>query len=315
MAQPLDMLFTEENCIALQGAIFIPSNKTTEDQKKKWEEKAVPIWPTSIQKAETLGKKLKTLQSNSAILNGEAEVVYLKAVEILNKSGVFEYNRVTAPPPPPPPSGGTGTALVGAGYTVMGGKIVAQVDVSKFQQEVNKLVAEVDKKWVSAAVFKQGAEANFFSIVNQLLLVDQSIDLVAILAARLLLGKDDRQAVDTKLGGITVLLNRAGKLSQGVVRLGGYIGLACASDDPTVKQLCRFVKNPLLGQDVDDREITQRSGESDQDFKNRSEKHKKNFDAYKKIMKEMQVFKKDYEDMDANIKLKIKQRFIMFISG
>jgi len=297
-------VFTMDNARKTGGAVLPGSPAPTETVeveklRAEWAAKSNTKWPTSVSGFKKLLPILTACRDSDPVSNGDAEAPYKVMAQVMADNGDVQYVRIIG-------AKAVVKAALPTGYEMAGSKLVATVDIAQFQTEVQRLVAKIDLGWVSKSVMKQSAEQDFFYLVDQMLEVEESYDLIGLLSARLLMGKEDRDVIDTQLGKVTILLNKTGKLSQGLVRMGGFIGLAAVKGEPIADRACRFVVNPLLGQDVVDRPVVQRGVETADEFKIRKEKHDRTFLAYKAIMQEMKAYKSAYENLPKDKLDKVK---------
>lgn len=303
----LSTLFTNDITKLTKGAVY-SGDKSFEASAAAWEKRAVPTWLKSVVNADQLRAKLLEVQALSPVSAGLAEEPYQALIKIIEAAGDLSYSRVTSSAP-------VSALVVPEQYVKSGDKIVAKVDIAKFQSEMARLTTSVDRVWMKSAVVKQGSEQDFFHLVGQMLTVPESLTLIGILSARLLVGQDDRKVIDGHLEKVTVLQNRTGKLSQGVVRMGGFIGLACCYDVPEIKHFCRFIANPLLGQDAVERPAVQKANETAEAFKLRDDSQKRRFNGYKSVMADMKNQKVDFDRMAQADKAAIKKAVTEYLLG
>lgn len=201
------------------------------------------------------------------------------------------------------------------GLVKVDGVIKVAVNVERYKSQAVSLLSRVNKKQISEAIVKQSSEADFWYIVEELLKEEVTIDLVGLLTARMLMPKDMRDSLDKDLAAMDVFKNKQGKLAQSVIRLIGYVGLATVTGDPVMAQHLKFIKNPLLGEDVVDRAIVKRSDETAEKFKARQEAHTTGFAAYKTIMTEMKKHQEHYNNIPKETKDRIKAQVKSWCGG
>lgn len=286
-----DEIFTKDACKHTEGAVAtIGADAEDKVLMNDWVKKSIPTWPVSIMTPKALVEQMTTIQNMSSVLAGNAEIPYKIMCDLLGNLGLDVFKRVETLIP---------------GYTTVGDKIVAVVDVGKFKTEVVKLLSVIDKSKLKSSVISNNSEQDFFYIVNEMFKVEESYSLLAVLGVRLLISKEERIELDKKLIDVTVLKNRSGQLSQGVVRLGGFITLAACNSIPDIKKYTKNVVNPLLGDEVSDRLLTQKPAETVAQYKERKEIHDRGFEQYRKIIGEMKNYQKDFAAIPAASKEKI----------
>jgi len=192
------------------------------------------------------------------------------------------------------------------GLSVVDGIVKKTVNVEKFKQDVASLVGTLSREQIIKQVMIQSAESNFWDLVLEMLKLDQTYDLIAICAVSQIVGREYSDVIKNMVGRVSVMQNKSGKLSLGLFRLVGFVGLASVSDVKELTHATRFIVNPLSGQSPVDRPLIKKSGESDADLKVRVEKHVKDFAVYKTIMDQMKSYKTNYDALDASVKTKIK---------
>lgn len=296
-----------------------PNTKEMKEGMEKVKDKAIPLWPKSVGRVKTLHDVLMSIKSVPPVSAGEAEAIYQSVLRDMANKGydIKPYIREKASAV----AAVEETAIsrkdvLGTELVLKDGKIRPVVDKGKFKAQVTQVLAGVQRLEILKAIAKNSSEQDFWGLITDMLDVPESLELIGLLAARLLLPKENKEALDLQLTKITVLLNRQGKLSVGVVRMGGFLGLACVKGEPDLAQAVKFIKNPLLGEDVESREPTKRAGESVEKFAERKANHATQFANYKQIMTDLKRYKEPFDKMDPVIKNQIKAAVLRFcVSG
>jgi len=275
----------------------------------------IPTWPRSVAGVKSLTDQLIQIRDSSVVVAGDAEAVYHTVLKDMAEQGydVKPYLRKMGAAAP---GAITRQEVLAGELVIKDGKLRPVVDKENFKKQVAALLVNVNRLEILKAVAKSASEQDFWGLVTEMLQEEESYPLVGLLAARLLLPQDVRNSLDVKLASVTVLVNRQGKLSIGVVRMGGFLGLACAQGEPDLAQAVKFIKNPILGGDVDIRPLVKRPAETAEQFNARKTTHETQFANYKAIMTEMKRYKPMFEAMDKSVKDKIKAEVLKFtVSG
>jgi len=286
-------------------AVVSKGNTSSDKEISIFEARGIPTWPKTVRNAEDLEEQMQRIKKLSPVAAGDAELIYQTVLQIKGKEyDLTAWTRAATTKP-------IGTVItrsevLGANLTEVGGKIKPIIDVELFKKEINGLVAKVDRLEIMKKVAKNSAEQDFWELVALMLEVEETYDLMGLISAKMLLGKEDQAALDLHLSKVTILQNKQGKLSVGLVRLIGYTGLACVKGEPELARAMKFIKNPLLGEDVEQQPLRQKPLEDDVAFKSRKEKSALQFATYKEIMVQMKEHKKHFDALPADKKAKIK---------
>lgn len=341
MSKQLDQLFfSRENSIKMQWSIQYP-NVSKEDavHVAAFKAKGIPMWPIIPGGVQKFKEIMVAIRDVDPVAAGFAEQYYQLALLVMAQEDYDvsslvrpirpTYAAAAAPaiaptvatPAPVPvgpviaadPNDVRAKAL--EGYKEVDGKIVVVVDINKFKADVLSLTSKINRGDLVKSIVKQSAEQDLFMVIKEMLNVEESYDLIGVLAARLLLSKDERESMDVHLGSVTVLKNRAGKLSNGLVRLGGFMGLASVDKEPKLASAVKWIKNPILGEDVVDRAITQRADENEDNFEKRKKKHESQWVVFKTIMTQMKGYKGQYDALSPEIKNKMREKVLFWTVG
>jgi len=266
---------------------------------KSFESKGHKGWDKSISKFDNLKDVFLNLGTLDDSDRGNADEDFEDLIQLLDVDMYVAVDALVLPD----------------GYKIEDGKLRVVVDISKFKDDVNKLVLKISPTMISAKVVKQAAEQDFWALVLELLKEDEAYKLIGLLSARLLLIKVDKDMVDLALSNVKVLLNKSGKLSQGLVRLIGFVGLATVKGEPLLAHAVKFLKNPILGEDVDELKLIKLGTETDVVFVARKSKAEAGYVVYKKIMTEMKSYKANFEKLESGVKEKIRKEVLVWCIG
>lgn len=319
-AKPLDDNYFQGSHLRTNWATHDPKMPQAEKDAgiENMKAKNIALWPRSYAGVKVLGEALNTVKGTPAFVAGDADVIYKTVLEDMVKQGydITPYLRAPGAPAAAAPGVITRAEVLGSELVLKDNKLRPVVDKAQFKQQVTKLLLGVNRLEILKSVAKSSSEQDFWGLVVDMLEVDESYQLVGLLAARLLLPREQRDALDMQLTGVTVLLNRQGKLSLGVVRVGGFLGLACVKGVPELAQAVKFIKNPILGEDVENRPVVKRPGETSDQLAERKTNHETQFANYKAIMTEMKRYKPLFEAMEDRVKEHIRQEVLKFtVSG
>lgn len=307
----------------LEYFVYDPNDPNEKDLKEgldRIKDKSITMWPKGFGSVKGLHDVMTAIKDVPAVTAGMAESPYQAVLKDMLSKGYDIKPYIRARVEPPKPANGdwkiTRSEVLGSELVLKDGKIRPVVDKDKFKAQVAKVLSGVKRLEILKAIAKSSSEQDFWGLIIDMLDVPESFDLIGLLAARLLLPKEHRESLDLQLLGISVLLNRQGKLSVGVVRMGGFLGLACVKGEPDLAQAVKFIKNPLLGEDVESREPTKRPSETPDQFAARKAAHGAQFASYKQIMTDLKRYKEPFEKMDQALKDQIKVAVLRFcVSG
>lgn len=257
-----------------------------------WKKRNDPVWTKSAEDFGQLDAIMKRCASlASGALTPECEKAYQIVLSVLGASVPGGWLRKAK-----------GTLVVPDGFMIDGGKVVAKVDTALFKDQVTTLMSGLDADKIKVEVYRNCAENNFFSLVVSMLSVPGAFELVAVCAITLLVGQEFRNILLGKLSLVKVMQNKQGKVAGGLVKMAGFMGLASAKENVYMTSACRFVKNPLLGEEPVDRELRQLKDETSAAFEERKTKHANGFAGYKKAMDDIKAFKGHFEALDKGLK-------------
>lgn len=306
---------TVTNVFELKGSFLATmTSQSDKDRHAKdvalFEGQNIPDWPKSLSwNRATVTEKWNSVMGKSKIALGVGYDYAEILGHILDDAGLFIVPpKLPAPAPPTLPTTTTTSTVASGdlGLIKVNGVVKVAVDVGKYKTQATSLLSRVNKKQIAESIVKQSSEADFWYIVEELLKEEVTMELIGLLTARMLMPKDMRESLDRDLSTMDVFKNKQGKLAQSVIRLIGYVGLATVNGDPSMAQQLKFIKNPLLGDDVVDRILVKRSDETAEKFKQRKETHEAGFATYKTIMTEMKKHQEHYNKIPASTKAAIK---------
>lgn len=302
-------------------AIDNPANESSEAKAKRadFAAKNIPLWPHTITEPEELVNKMIEIRNMSAMTSGPAEVPYNNVLALMRSSGiaVAPFERTPAAPKPsaPAPSSKviTRAEVLGSEITVKDNMLRPAIDKVKYKEQIQSLANSINRLEILKAVARNSTTQDFWALLIDLLEVEESYELIGILAARLLLPQAQRTELDVKLTAISVLTNKAGKLSVGVVRLGGFLGLATCKGEPDLAQALKFTRNPLLGEQPDALRITRRAGESSEAFAGRKLDTENAYASYRAIMIQLTEHAAHFSALPMDVKAKIKAATMKYV--
>lgn len=302
--KPLDDGFFKGVSTELNGFISEGGGADYKEISAEFRAKNIAYWPETIAGHKKLGDQLKKVRDIAPFVAGHAEEGYQAVIQRMKDKGyeTKDFERPIAASTVL----ATAKEVFGDDLRLVDGKVRPVVDVAKFRAEMRDLTATIKKLEIIQAITRNSAEQDFWALIVDMLQYEESFELIGILAARLLMPQDQRASLDVKLVRVSVLQNKQGKLSIGIVRLGGFIGLAAVNGEPKLAQAVKFIQNPLLGEDVKDRPMNKKKDESQDAYNNRKIAHDNQFTSYKTIMTEMKGHKKDFDALPAATKEKIK---------
>lgn len=290
-------------------------SKTVDAKIAEVKAKGGPMWPKSFGGIKGLITAMTAIRDVPPVTAGMSERVYQMVLADMSAQGFdtapFE-RRKGGSTPSTTVVAYTRADVLGGELAVKDGKIRPVVDKGLFKTQVNRLLGSVNRLDILKSIAKSASEQDFWGLILDMLTEEESFQLIGLLAARLLLPQDQRNALDIQLAGVTVLQNRQGKLSVGVVRMGGFLGLACVKGEPEMAQATKFIRNPLLGEDVENRPPVKKPSESVDQFATRKAGHETQFANYKAIMTELKKFKEPFDKLDVAVKTKIKTEVLKF---
>lgn len=271
-----------------------------------FESLSIPVWPKSVT-VEDMPAQLEKIRDLTPVAAGDANAYYQKAIDFLGVDG-DQYKRGTTPSDMI-----TRAQVLGDGIISTGDALRPAVDVVKFKAQVNDVIGSVNRLDLLKQVAVNSTSQDVWALITDLIQFDESHKLIGLLSARLLLNQTQRESLDTKLVSITVLTNKAQKLSTGVVRLGGFIGLATVANDSDLASTIRNIRNPLLNQDPMEMRISRKTGETAEAYKTRKGDAELGYNAFVAIMKEMKVHATQYQALDTALIAKIRHQVRRFI--
>lgn len=264
----------------------------------------IPAWPKSVT-FEDLPAQMVKIRDMGAIAAGPAEKYYNLVLRHMGVEGEI-YKRTITPAPLPPSDVITRDQVLGDAIMTSGEALRPVIDVSKFKTQVHDVLSRVNRLEMLKQVAVNSTSQDVWALISDLIQYEESHKLIGLLSARLLLNQAQREALDTKLIGITVLTNKAQKLSTGVVRLGGFIGLATVANDADLATTIRNIRNPLLNQDPMEMRISRKTGETAEAYKTRKGDSELGYNAFAAIMKEMKVHAVHYQALDPKLIAQIR---------
>jgi len=144
---------------------------------------------------------------------------------------------------------------------------------------------------------------------------DETYSLIGIIVAHALMTKDDQAALAGMLSKVTLMLNRQGKVSKGLVNLIKYVGLAASKDFKPLAAYMSRNPNPLLGQDAVKPNVPRFAKESQADFDARVKKINDSWETYKPLYDKLKNHKTHFDELDTAIKTKIRTSVLRYSFG
>jgi len=314
--------FTESDTIDTSGALLSTDDSKMVDLNKAWSAAKhknwiSPVkWPKALERSILMEPKLSDLDPDEVRV---VKFVMYKAREIGAVQPVA-YDPAPAPVPVLPPvdpsaqPAGSSAVTVQKSFVVKEGKIVREFDVVAFKKSVLSVKAKFKKDELILEALGVVADVDFFALVQEILKEPEAVWLVALLGLRLILPQGVRAEMDKTLAEISALTNRSGVLSQGLVRMGGYIALGCCKDEAVLSKVLGRNPNPLLGQDVTNRPAIRKKGETDADFTARSNLQASNFALYKAVHDGVKVHANSFHNMSPTKKAEIKAELMSYFA-
>lgn len=156
----------------------------------------------------------------------------------------------------PPPRPATTTTITSSSQIIRdlgfdvdsNGAVMKRVDIKDFKRQVVGVISKINKTEIQRKLLSLSSTQDQWSVITVFMKEDESLSLIAMCAASLVLGPEDRSFIMDQLGTIAILQGRSGRVQRSLTNLAGFIGLACAKDNTSVQRLTRFVPNPLLGE-------------------------------------------------------------------
>lgn len=202
------------------------------------------------------------------------------------------------------------TALIKQlGYDVdKDGAVMKQLELKDFKRQVLTAVAKVSKIEIQKKLLALSATQDAWSMIKVFIAEEESLSLIAMCAAALVLSPEDRSFLMDQLGTITVLQGRTGKVQKSLTNLAGFIGLACAKDNTSVQRLTRFVPNPLLEQPARELQIRKldpktNKAEGEEIISRQKQQYQQYVDIHKQTMA---AHAQHFKDLPVEDKLRIK---------
>lgn len=197
------------------------------------------------------------------------------------------------------------------------GGFVRSTVLSDFKVDVAKLLANIDKSAVREMVVKQVSTQDVWDVVSAFLTVAESLDLIGICTAAMLVGQTERNELHAKLGSINVLKNKAGKLQRGLVFLAGHIGAAAASSDPVFKGAVGMIPNPLLREPVKPFVARARgTGQTPKEYEEAKASQKEGYDRYKAVHDDtMAKYAPRFDTLEKELMAQIKSAVLSWTIG
>jgi len=311
MTEPI---FTEFETQDTKGAVRSTEDAAMRKLYKSWEDAKHKEWPApvkwvkALERATILEPKIEDLPEDVArvvvFVMAKARELELAPPYTVVKPKVPVAAVVALPP--------SSSVVSDKSFVIKEGKIVREFDVMAFKKSVAAIKPKFNMVDLRSEALGAVADVDFFALLQEILKEEEAVWLIAILGLRLVVPPNVRADMDKLLVEIAVLTNRGGVLSQGLVRMGGYITLGCCKDEPLLAKVLSRNPNPLLGQDVTNRPVVRKKGETDVEFTSRSNTQAANFALYKTVHDSVKVYAMAFQNMDPVKKAEIKAEFMRY---